>query len=88
MKNAVYQFLMKFLIESNALQVEFPFKESIVVRGAMGTFPAGITGHHTIEELAWELRAEPGVGKGVCFSTELTMLQMHYVINSDNCEKT
>lgn len=88
MKNAVYQFLMKFLIESNALQIDLPFKESSLVHGAMGTFPAGSTGCHSIGESTWELRAEPDVGKGIHFSTELTALQMHYVINSDNCEKT
>jgi len=88
MKNAVYQFLMNFLIESNALQVDLPFKESTLVHGAMGTFPAGSTGHLTVGELTWELRAEPDMGKGIRYSIELTPLQMHYVINSDNCEKT
>lgn len=48
MKNAVYQFLLNFLIDSNALRVDLSFKEITLVYKAVENFPAEITGHHTI----------------------------------------
>lgn len=82
---------MIFLIDSNALKVDLSFKGITLVYKAMENFPAENTGHHTIVsvgELTWEHWAQPGMGKCVRFSTALTTLQLLYVINSGNCEKT
>lgn len=71
--------------------VDLSFKEIPLVYQGMEKFPAENTERQTIVntgKLTQEHWARAGMGKRMRFSIELTTLQLLYVINSDNCEKT
>lgn len=71
--------------------VDLSFKAIPLVYQGMEKFPAENTEHQTIVntgKLTREHWAQAGMGKRMRFSIELTTLQLLYVINSDNCEKT